>query len=128
MRAERIRKLIEDYFEVDLSEKTRRREVVQYRYLYYSLAYTHAVDGRSLRSIGETLGGFNHATVLHGIKQHENLYQYDRLYKSLVCPFLMDIEQELNDDSMEYKRSLRRQHDQLRRRIFKIEKQLQEIE
>ncbi len=128
MRAKRIRKLIEDYFEVNLSEKTRRREVVQYRYLYYSLAYTHAVDGRSLRSVGETVGGFNHATVLHGIRQYENLYQYDRTYKSLVRPFLMDIEQELNDGSIEYKRTLRRQRDDLKKRIFKIEKELQETE
>ena len=127
MTTQRIKDLVEDYFNLDLSEKTRKRNVVHIRFLYYNLAYNHASDGMSLTAVGNTIGGFDHATVLYGLRQYKNLYEFDRAFRNRINPFLNEVEEELNKSSVEGKRTIHRQIRRMKERIFQMEKQLEEI-
>lgn len=128
MTTQRIKELVEDYFNVDLSEKVRNRELVHIRFLYYNLAYHHAEDGMSLTAVGKTIGGFDHATVLYGLRQYKNLYEFDKPFRRTVNPFLNEIEEELNEDNIESKKTIHRQIRRLKERILQMEKQLEEID
>ena len=127
MTTQRIKELVEDYFNLDLSEKTRKRNVVHIRFLYYNLAYNHASDGMSLTAVGNTIGGFDHATVLYGLRQYKHLYEFDRAFRNRINPFLNEVEEELNISSIEGKRTIHRQIRRMKERIFQMEKQLEEI-
>ncbi len=127
MTTQRIKELVEDYFNLDLSEKTRKRNIVHIRFLYYNLAYNHASDGMSLTAVGKTIGGFDHATVLYGLRQYKNLYEFDRAFRNRINPFLNEVEEELNKNSIEGKRTIHRQIRRMKERIFQMEKQLEEI-
>ena len=127
MTTQKIKKLVEEYYNVDLSDKTRKRHIVHLRFLYYHLAYNHASDGYSLRAIGETLNGFDHATVLYCIKQYKDLYEFDKRFKKMVDPFINEIEQEVEVSAEESTRSLRRQVRRMKDKIIQMEKQLEEI-
>ena len=127
MTTQKIKELVEDYYNVNLSEKTRRRHVVHFRFLYYHLAYNHASDGYSLDAIGKTLGGFDHATVLYGIKQYKDLYEFDKRFREMVNPFLNELEQEMEVNTAENTRSLRRQVKRMKDKIIQMERQLEEI-
>ena len=50
--------------------KTRKREVVECRRIFYALHYEN-YPRISLARIGRKVGGRNHATVLHGITEHK---------------------------------------------------------
>lgn len=128
MTTQRIKELVEDYFNVDLSEKVRNRELVHIRFLYYNLAYHHAEDGMSLTAVGNTIGGFDHATVLYGLRQYKNLYEFDKPFRRTVNPFLNEIEEELNEDNIESKKTIHRQIRRLKERILQMEKQLEETD
>lgn len=66
---------------VDLLSKTRRREVSDMRqFTFWSIRSTTKL---SLGAIGGIFGR-DHATVLHGIKNFENLVMTDRIYKDSV--------------------------------------------
>lgn len=128
MTTQRIKELVEDYFNVDLSEKTRKRELVHIRFLYYNLAYHHASDGLSLTAVGKTIGGFDHATVLYGLRQYKNLYEFDKPFRRRFNPFLNEIEEEINKCSVNSRRTIHRQIRRLKERILQMEKQLEDIE
>lgn len=59
--------------ELDLSKKTRQREYVYARMVYFHLA-RHKTN-ESLSKIGG-LVGLNHATVMHGIKKYKDYIKY----------------------------------------------------
>ena len=127
MTTQRIKELVEDYFNVDLSEKSRKRELVHIRFLYYHLAYHYAADGTSLTAVGNTIGGFDHATVLYGLRQYKNLYEFDKPFRRRVNPFLNEIEEEINDFAVDSKRTIHKQIRRLKDRILQMEKQLEDI-
>jgi hypothetical protein len=71
-----IKSMIETYSGVyDISIKTRKREIVEMRFVYFFLCknYCISTEKLSLRAIGEIVNR-NHATVLHGIRQFKCLY------------------------------------------------------
>ena len=122
----KAKQLIEAYYNVNLSEKTRRRDIVHFRFLYYYLAYNHSSGGYSLDALGQTLG-FDHATVLYGIKQYKNLYEFDKRFRETVDPFLETIMDKLKEPNLETTIQLKKQVKFIKERIIKIEKQLEEI-
>jgi len=87
MRLKEIKQRIDDYFEVDIAEKSRRHEVSHLRFLYYYLAYNYSEEYVSLRLIG-LLVGVDHATVIYGRKEHENMLKNYAPYRERVQPFL----------------------------------------
>lgn len=78
----RIKKIVCDHERIDLAildTKTRKREVVTARQIamYFSKQYTTA----SLATIGQEIGGKDHATVLHACKTVENLSDTERPFR-----------------------------------------------
>jgi hypothetical protein len=87
MRLKQIKQLIDDYFKVDIAENSRRHEVSHPRFLYFYLAYNYSDEYVSLRLIG-LLVGVDHATVIYGRKEHENMLKNYAPYRERVQPFL----------------------------------------
>jgi len=69
-----IKKVCDDYFEFDITFKSRSRKFVLARCIFYKLCKQY--DSRiSLTDIGKTIGR-NHATVYNGLNQFDNLIKY----------------------------------------------------
>ena len=80
-----IQKVVCNYFNMTvdkLNSKTRKREVVQARQIamYFAKNMTKA----SLASIGASIGGKDHATVLHACKTVNNLMDTDKRFKGYI--------------------------------------------
>jgi len=63
-----------------LREKTRKREIVDARFIYFRRAREVLGTRISLANIGLEAGGKDHATVLHGIKEATNTRQVAEQY------------------------------------------------
>lgn len=82
MCVELIKNLVESEFNLQLIRKTRRREYVEARAMYYMLLRE---KGRmTLSAISKTLDK-DHATVLHAIKSLGNWMSYDTNMKSIYA-------------------------------------------
>ena len=78
---EYLKRLVEEKTGVDMGVKTRKREVIFARRMYYKL-FREFYKQVSLRSIGQTLPlKQDHATVLYQIKQFEIDYAQDKLFR-----------------------------------------------
>ena len=73
-----VRRLIYNEYNIDIGRKTRVRPVVELRFMYYKILREHL--NLSLNEIASSLG-YDHCTVLHGLKQFQNLYQYDAVFR-----------------------------------------------
>lgn len=69
-----IKKIICEYFDVNIDRKTRLRYVVYARQM--AMYYSRILTKLSLATIGSFIGGKDHATVLHSMKVIENLKRY----------------------------------------------------
>jgi len=80
-----IQKIICDYFNMTpelLHTKSRKREIVQVRQI--CMYFAKAMTKLSLSTIGASLGGKDHATVLHANKTVINLMETDKKYRSQI--------------------------------------------
>ncbi|MFP4662874.1 MAG: chromosomal replication initiator protein DnaA [Bacteroidales bacterium] len=80
-----IQKIVCNYFgmSVDkLNSKTRKREVVQARQI--AMYFAKNMTKSSLASIGSSIGGKDHATVLHACKTVNNLIDTDKRFKVYI--------------------------------------------
>jgi chromosomal replication initiator protein len=80
-----IQNTICSYYKVSLEQlnsKTRRREIVQARQV--AMYFAKALTKESLASIGTSIGGKDHATVLHACKTVRNLMETDRSFREDV--------------------------------------------
>lgn len=72
----RVRRIIEEITGVNLGIKTRKRNVIHARRMYYKILNLHT--NLSLDAIGKTLEiEQNHATVLHQVKMFDTDYNQD---------------------------------------------------
>lgn len=62
-----------------INQKTRKREIVQARQI--AMYFSKKLTKSSLATIGAKIGGKDHATVLHGCKTVQNLYETDKKFK-----------------------------------------------
>jgi chromosomal replication initiation ATPase DnaA len=76
MVAQEIINTINNILEVDIRSKTRKREVVYSRFIYYHLMRYKLKKNYSLTEIGSFLKK-DHSSVLHGLKQFDLLINYD---------------------------------------------------
>jgi len=95
-----IKKYVEKATDLDLSSKSRKRDVVDTRRVAFKL--TKSLTKSSLDSIGE-LYNKDHATVLHGIRTYDSLCDspdfiyYKRMYNRIFTAF-MDIHYNVGTD------------------------------
>ena len=91
----KIRNTVSDYFGISndvMLSNSRKREIVQARQIAMYLCRQHT--GKSLTSIGNELGGKNHATVLHACETVCDLMATDRSFRQYVS----DIEKKLKSN------------------------------
>ena len=81
MTPQEIKTLVEQETNNSLDTKTRKRDIVYTRAVYFKLCRIHTQQ--PLSDIGKTVGK-DHATVLHGIKVFNNvLIEYEQSYLEL---------------------------------------------
>lgn len=73
-----VKTSIQDFFKIDVSKRTRKREVVEARYMFYELCRNKRM---SLAQIGRFVNK-DHATILHGIKRFGILCEVDIEFKN----------------------------------------------
>lgn len=69
-----IKRRIKDITNINISKRTRKREIVEYRALYCFLVRKYS--NQSLPEIGDSIGK-NHATVIHALKNYEMYERYN---------------------------------------------------
>jgi len=79
MNKEMIREFVEDYYGLVISVRTRKQETIKARFMYYKLVRSNTK--LSLDAIGKSLG-YDHASVMHGVKQMNSWIAIDRMLKN----------------------------------------------
>ncbi len=79
MNKEMIREFVEDYYGLVISVRTRKQETIKARFMYYKLVRSNTK--LSLDAIGKSLG-YDHASVMHGVKQMNSWIATDRMIKN----------------------------------------------
>lgn len=74
---------VNEFLNIDIKKKTRKREYVYGRFIFYKLAKEFNASC-SFTQIGKFLGK-NHATVLHGTKELNNIIKYKQDPKLIEC-------------------------------------------
>ncbi len=78
MTLDELKQITEEYFNVNLLEKSRKSYLIKCRFLFYHTAY-RMFPNETLSSLGRYLGQ-THATVLHGIKELPYIVKYDKRF------------------------------------------------
>jgi chromosomal replication initiation ATPase DnaA len=78
--------IVSEYFNIPkdtlLSKSTRKREYTYARKLLWFICRTGKTSiPYSFSALGENTGGYNHATVLYGIRTTEELLDYDNTFR-----------------------------------------------
>ena len=86
LRFRNIAQRVADYFGLDveklLSRETRLSEYVRARQIIYWLTREELMNlPYSLNKLGELMGGFNHATILNGLRRFDEDMEYERSFK-----------------------------------------------
>jgi hypothetical protein len=87
-----ILKIISDELGVDLSRRTRKRDYVEGRFIYFDFCRNHL--NFSLEKAGKTLG-YDHATVMHSVKQCKNLCEVDPSFKRKYDLLLLKVDEKI---------------------------------
>ncbi|HBX50011.1 MAG: chromosomal replication initiation protein DnaA [Bacteroidetes bacterium RIFOXYA12_FULL_35_11] len=80
-----IQKIVCDYFNLPMdifTSKTRKREIVQARQI--AMFFAKSLTKASLATIGSSIGGKDHATVLHACKTVNNLIDTDKTFRVYI--------------------------------------------
>jgi len=89
MTLQEIKTLVEQETNNTLSTKTRKRDIVYTRAVYFKLCRVHTQQ--PLSDIGKPVGR-DHATVLHGLKLFDNvLVEYEKNYLELFTKLDQEI-------------------------------------
>lgn len=79
MTLEEVKIKSDEYFGLDLSNKTRIQSYIDARCFYYKFCRTYFYE-KSYRIVGKLVGS-HHATVIHGINRFDCLFMYDKEYQ-----------------------------------------------
>ena len=93
----RVQQSVCDYFNIsreDLLSKSRKRQIVQARQIAMFLS-RNLISNCSLATIGQEIGGKDHATVLHACTTVSDLMSTDKVFRKYVT----DIESQLVSSS-----------------------------
>ena len=91
---EKIKELVESFYKLDLTNKTRKREYVYARKVFYKICID---NGYTFASVGESIG-FDHCSALHNYKSFHVVDERDaKIYQK--CRDILNM---TNDDDYEY--------------------------
>tara|TARA_R110000803_G_scaffold76454_1_gene141074 strand:+ start:13224 stop:13799 length:576 start_codon:yes stop_codon:yes gene_type:complete len=92
----KIERFVNSNLNIEIGTNTRKREIVDGRFLFFSLA--RKCTELSLDKIGKYFGK-DHATVLHGVNMFNNVVNLDKKYKDLYDAYVLDhLINSVNDD------------------------------
>ena len=83
---DKVQKAVCEYFNIgreDLLSKSRKRQIVQARQIAMFLS-RNLISNCSLATIGQEIGGKDHATVLHACSTVSDLMATDKIFKKYV--------------------------------------------
>ena len=86
MKAIEIKDLLDRTLNLKIETKSRLLDFIKARCMFYKLAYYYSEDKISLYNVG-LLVKRDHATVLHGLRQHDSFMLTDKSYKNLFNTF-----------------------------------------
>jgi hypothetical protein len=89
-----IKQFIDERTGLDISNTSRFDVYIKARCIFYYLCFKYSSDIVTFDNVAKTLGR-NHATVMHGIKAFNDIYQTDRAFKKLVDEIECDIKKEI---------------------------------
>lgn len=121
MKLETIRKIVEEVSGEQLGTRSRVRNLINARAIYYNLS--REFTNRSLMSIGKSVG-VNHATVLHSLKHLKDWQETDREFKVLQQRVKLAVKSIIDKEDgevMSYEKLLTKYNE-----INKLNKELQE--
>ena len=88
MELERIKKLVNNYYGVDIDVNSRKREICMPRQVYCYLARNVRVNHKYVYPFTKIASGVkainNHATVIHSINLISDLIKYDKKLRNEV--------------------------------------------
>ena len=122
-----IRELVEKETGVNLDIKSRKREVVQARRIYYKIL--SMLGGLSLEAIGKTLKiKQNHTSVLHQVKMFDIDYEQDKIFNKTfrkimgVCDDAIEFTEDdiLKYENINFKNEVKR----LKRKIEELKEEI----
>ena len=83
-------KAINRALKIDIKSKSRKREIVYARFIFYNKLRNSKERYYSFQNIGDFLGK-DHATIIHGLKQYDILKEYDD-FKDILKKVDIEIE------------------------------------
>ena len=75
---EKFKNFVEQYYNLKLDAKTRKAKYVRARWVYFYLCRTYTC--LSYSDIGKSIG-MDHASVMYGVKELENVLRFEPLFK-----------------------------------------------
>ena len=98
MRQELIKKIVDQYFNINIKRNTRKREYVEARAFYYKFCRLYTKD--SLNTIGITMGR-DHACVINALDRLDGWLTYDKriiAYYSELDRLIKEGLKDINED------------------------------
>jgi len=89
---ERLKEIILAETNIDITQETRKRNIIELRALYYTLI-KHFKSKLTLTDIAESVNK-NHATVLHGLKNYDMYQQYNDELRELKRVIIKQMQEE----------------------------------
>jgi len=131
-----IKRIVEEFYSLDITTKTRERNYVEARAMYYKIVRDNTK--LSLEVIGKSVNR-NHATVLHGIKTLSNWIDTERTIKARYLLLKDQIEEiksiasnrnlikEVDQDLLLEYTNLNRRHKELLKENINLAKDLNKL-
>ena len=120
---ELLRKDIEKHFNVDLKDKSRKRDIVSGRIAFAYIARNHLK--LTYQSISDYFGFYGHANIVHYCKSFDCLYKYDKNFRFHYD--LLDLDNYLIIDKASIEKELERlnvKRELLQERLRDLDKQI----
>ena len=98
---ENVKAFTDDYFDIDISNKRRKQDIVESRFFYYNFCRKN-INTSSFYKIGNCVKRI-HATVINGLKTFNDLYQTDKEFKKRYDVYEYNAYKFFNEDIDEVK-------------------------
>ena len=83
MRVAQIRETVEQFAKVNLKDKSRRYDLIKYRFLYCYYSYYYSTEVVTYRKIGDEINRA-HCSVIYAIKEYPNILKSDTSFRREV--------------------------------------------
>lgn len=138
MNLNELKKEVDNYFGVDISERNRKNHYVFARFSFCHLAYKYCKGYHTYREVGEVIDR-DHSSVIYSLREFYNVYDYDKNFQikfneleeeiKSKCKIIDKIEKPL--EKIDYRARVEYLQQKIRnkdKQIYRLKKKLQMIE